>query len=202
MKAKPNFAAINTTAFRLALVTPGLLAVLVACAATGSQPESAQVKPHNAPSAKTSEFPATATGQSRTTSANETLTDNWAKARAVYLRSLDYAKIEQQDNPRDQYLVKSNLIESRYHIKDSENALYVEHNLPKALQELRAAEKQYNQALSTAPAKHRDPLTNTKSDLDALLEQEESLTHNCCRYPPRDAYTTIEASIENLLSRL
>ena len=128
--------------------------------------------------------------------------DRWAKARAVYLRSLDYAKIDRQDNPRNQYIVKSNLIESRYHIKDSAEALYIEHDLRKAVQELRAAVQQYHQAISAAPADKADRLTPTETDLESLLKQEETLTHYCCEYPPREAYLSLETKIEKLLTKL
>jgi hypothetical protein len=127
-------------------------------------------------------------------------TDNWAKARAVYLRSLDYEQIDLQKNSNDQYFVKSNLVESRYHIKDSADALYIEHNARKARQELREAVQQYSNAITKAPANMKDKLIRIKNDLESLLKEEKKLITCTCRPPRREAYSTIESEIESLLT--
>jgi hypothetical protein len=126
--------------------------------------------------------------------------DNWAKARAVYLRSLDYEQIELQKNSSDDYFVKSNLVESRYHLKDSADALYIEHNVPKARQELREAVQQYNNAIAKAPANMKDKLIHIKNDLESLLKEEKKLVACTCRPPRHEAYSTIESEIESLLT--
>lgn len=126
--------------------------------------------------------------------------DNWAKARAVYLRSLDYEQIELQKNSSDEYFVKSNLVESRYHIKDSADALYIEHNSRKARQELREAIQQYNNAIAKAPANMKDKLIRIKNDLESLLKKEKKLITCNCRLPRHEAYSTIESEIESLLT--
>ena len=181
---------------RLALIAASLLFTLASCSTVEPEKSANNTDQLSAPTSPT------VMQESTVSPAIDKTMDSWAKARAVYLRSLDYAKIDQQDNPPTQYSVKSNLIESRYHLKDSADALYIEHDLRKAVQELRAAVKQYHQAISAAPADKADILTPTKTDLESLLKQEEMLSPNCCEHPTREAYFTLETKIEKLLTKL
>lgn len=126
--------------------------------------------------------------------------DDWQKARAVYLRSLDYARIDQQNNGHEEYLLKSNLVESRYHIKTSESAMYVEHDFPKALQELRLAEQRFIQAIKKANPEELIALRQTKPALDELLQQAKLSSAHDCIYPQFSSYQVTEEKIEELLA--
>jgi hypothetical protein len=128
--------------------------------------------------------------------------DNWEKARAAYLRTLDYAAIDQQNNDHSNYLVKSDLVESRYHIKTSDAAMYVERDYRKALHELQEAEKNFGQAIKTAGSHELQPLDNTKTNLDDLLTQAQLSAQHDCAYPRPSNYHQVEAQIENLLKTL
>lgn len=128
--------------------------------------------------------------------------DDWEKARAAYLRTLDYEKIEQQNDKRDEYLLKSNLVESRYHIKTSDAAMFVEHDYRKALHELQAAEQRLIQAVKMASSKELPGLDNTKSDVDQLLTQAKLSAHDGCEYVNPQDYHQVEARLEHLLGSL
>lgn len=128
--------------------------------------------------------------------------DDWEKARAAYLRTLDYAAIDQQDNDHSNYLVKSDLVESRYHIKTSDAAMYVERDYRKALHELQEAEQKFDQAIKTAGSDELQPLDNTKTNLDDLLTQAQLSAQHDYAYPRPSNYHQVEAQIENLLKTL
>lgn len=128
--------------------------------------------------------------------------DEWEKARAAYLRDLDYAEVFQQNNDHDEYLLKSDLIESRYHIKTAETAMNVEKNSPKALKELQLAEKRFNQAIQLANPDESKELKATKPNLDNLLKTARLSMEHSCAYPQSSRYQKIAATIENLLIAL
>ncbi len=128
--------------------------------------------------------------------------DEWEKARATYLRTLDYSQIDQQTNDRDEYLLKSDLIESRYHIKTSETAMYVEQDFRKALAELRVAEHRFNQAVKLASPAELNDLEATKPNLDDLLKKAVLSMEHGCVYPQSSRYHQVEAKLENLLVKL
>lgn len=130
-------------------------------------------------------------------------TDQWEKARAAYLRDLDYAKIFQQHNSHDEYMLKSDLIESRYNIKAAETAMEEEKNFPKALSDLQLAEHDYRQAIRLANHREAKDLQATEPYLDDLQESAQmSLHHHHCVYPNSTRYREVEGKIENLLIAL
>jgi hypothetical protein len=128
--------------------------------------------------------------------------DDWEKARAAYLRTLDYAQVEQQSNATDEYLVKTNLIESRFHVKTSETAMYVEHDYQKALRELQVAEQRFVQAVKITHLDELQELDDTKPNLDYLLTQAKWSVDHGCVYSQSYRYHQVEASIEDLLAKL
>ena len=128
--------------------------------------------------------------------------DNWEKARTAYLRTLDYEQVEQQSNTTDEYLVKTNLIESRYHVKRSETAMYVEHDYQKALQELQVAVQRFAQATKIANTDELQELDDTKPNLDYLLTQAELSVDHGCVNSQSNRYHQVEARIEDLLATL
>ncbi|MCG6969416.1 MAG: hypothetical protein LJE85_06585 [Gammaproteobacteria bacterium] len=128
--------------------------------------------------------------------------DEWQKARAAYLRTLDYAQIEQQNTAPQDYLLKSNLIESRYHIKTSETAMYVEHDYRKALQELKVAEQQFVRAIKMASSAELNKLDATKPNMDSLLVQAKLSVKHDSVYPEPNGYRQVETQIEKLIATL
>ena len=128
--------------------------------------------------------------------------DDWEKARATYLRTLDYALISQQNNDHAEYLLKSNLIESRYAIRNAETALYVEHDYKKAFEELREANRHFNEAIKMANADELKDLEATKVKVDYLLKQTKLSADNGCVYLQSKFYDRTEAKIEDLVVNL
>ena len=188
------------------VIVMGLLFALVSCSTLNSANSDNTVADRAAATIADNN---TAKSQGMDNTANKTIDnkidktmDSWEKAHALYLRTLDYAQIDQQGNSRNEYLVKSNLIESRYHIEDSETDLFVEHNLPKALQELRTAARRYYQAMSMARPQELNALKDTKSDLDSLLKQADLVSRYCCEYPQREDFQVVETEIKKLLVKL
>lgn len=134
-------------------------------------------------------------------------TDEWEKARAVYLRTLDYAEIEQQNNDHEEYLLKRDLIESRYHIETAETAMYVEADFPKGLAELQLADRYFNQAIQIANPDELEDLKAIRQSFDDLHKQSRLSAEHKCIYPESVnsqsvRYHAIEAQIENLLAAL
>jgi hypothetical protein len=127
---------------------------------------------------------------------------DWEKARAAYLRSLDYELIQQQNNDHDKYLLKSYLVESRYHLTNAENATVEEQNYQKALGEMRQAEQNFKQAIIAANTSELDKLEVTESNLEGLLKNAESNTKYGCSLPQSIQYHQIEEKIEDLITTL
>ena len=132
----------------------------------------------------------------------DTIKDVWEKQRAAYLRSLDYEKIDQQKNTSNAYVIKADIIDSRYHIENSEADLRVEHNVRSALRELRSAKQLFDRAISRANTNELPDLENSKSMLDDLIKQTELASQNKCDYPTIGNYQLVEATLENLLATL
>lgn len=128
--------------------------------------------------------------------------DDWEKSRATYLRILDYAQIEQQENVNNKYKLKSNLVESRYHIKNAEAAMFVEQDIHKALVELRAAKLRFNKAIKMADADKLKEMEAIKSNLDNLLENAKSSVVQDGTSSQAARYHQVEVNIENLLTSL
>lgn len=129
-------------------------------------------------------------------------TDEWEKARAAYLRDLDYAEIFRQNNKRNDVKLKSDLIESRYQIESAETAMYEEQDIPKALTDLQRAEQRFQQAIRLAGKEETKELKSTKWNLDNLQKSAQlSMAHSCV-YPYSTGYHEIEARIESLLITL
>ena len=129
-------------------------------------------------------------------------TENWAKERSNYLRSLDYEKIARQGDRGRQYMLKANLIESRYDIKNSEIALYDDHDMRTAMMDLRDALKRYKHAARLASQKELPALGNTEQHLETLVKRTGKYARCCCENPDPGRYHNVEASIETLLARL
>ena len=116
---------------------------------------------------------------------------DWEKARAAYLRDLDYENIEQQNNNHNEYLLKSYLVESRYHIKNAEYATVMEQDYQKALAEMRQAEQRYKQATIAANSAELDKLEVTEPNLDGLLKNAVQNMKNGCWHPQFFIYKVI-----------
>lgn len=129
-------------------------------------------------------------------------TDTWEKQRVNYLRSLDYQKIEHQDNPHKQYMLKANLVESRYDLKNSEIAMYQEHDFRTAMLDLQDALQRYKHAVTLANQKELNQLGLTEQHLESLIKHTDKNMRCSCENPDPDRYHIIEASIETLLARL
>jgi len=128
--------------------------------------------------------------------------DDWEKSRANYLRSLDYAQVEQQNNDLNDYLLKTNLIETRYHVKDSETAMYVEKDYLAALDELRQAEHRFDEAIKMARKGELVNLKAEKPDLDKLLKKAQSAVEHKCICTQPAGYHEVEARLETLITSL
>lgn len=132
------------------------------------------------------------------------VTDDWEKQRAIYLRSLDYAQIERQADQHDidhnDYLLKGNLIESRYQIKDAEAAMYIEHDYPKALAELQTAKQRFDQAMKDATPLEANELEAAESNLDDLIKTAQLAVKWDRTYPQASRYRQVEANIEDLIA--
>jgi hypothetical protein len=128
--------------------------------------------------------------------------DIWAKQHAAYLRTLDFAQIDQQKNIPAVYSLKTDIIDSRYHIRNSETDLTVEHNARSALRELRSAKQLFDRAVANANGKERPLLDDPKTMLDDLIKQTELSMQNKCDSPGQDDYHLLELKLENLLAAL
>jgi len=129
-------------------------------------------------------------------------TDTWEKQRVNYLRSLDYQKIEHQNIPHQQYMLEANLVESRYDLKNSEIALYQDHDLRTAMLDLRDALRRYKHAVALANQKELNRLGLTEQHLESLIKNTDKNMRCSCENPDPGRYHNIETSIETLLARL
>jgi hypothetical protein len=191
-----------STATSIIAIALGVLFLYTACSTFISR-QTSQPSQDKTPMAKATAIQESATvaETGRSPSVDKAM-DDWEKARAAYLRTLDYEKIEQQNDKHDEYLLKSNLVESRYHIKTSDAAMFVEHDYRKALHELQAAEQRLIQAIKMASSKELPGLDNTKSDVDQLLTQAKLSAHDGCEYANPHGYHQVEARLEHLLGSL
>lgn len=133
---------------------------------------------------------------------NDKYIANWAKQRADYLRSLDYQTIEQQNNSHQEYLLKTNLIESRYQLENSEIALDDDHDTHTALADLRSALEHYQRAARLANYKERIYMDIPGHKLQSLTKRTGMQSQCSCDSTNPHSYHTIEASIEHLLVEL
>jgi hypothetical protein len=132
----------------------------------------------------------------------DTEEDIWEKQRAAYLRSLDFAKIDQQKTKPSVYNIKAVIVNSRYHIGNSETDLIVAHNAQNALQELQSAKQSFTRAIRNAPPKDVHALDNSKSMLDDLIKRTRLSMKNKSDAPSQADYRLLEARLENLLATL
>lgn len=128
--------------------------------------------------------------------------DEWENARAAYIRDLDYAEIFHQNNNHHEYLLKSDLIESRYDLASAETAMDEEKNFPKARTDFRLAEQRMQQAIQLANPHESKDLVATKSNLDSLQQSANLAMDHSCTYPYTDRYRKVEGNIEHLLMAL
>lgn len=135
-------------------------------------------------------------------SANDNSISHWAKERLNYLRSLDYAKIAQQNNPQKKYMLKASLIESRYDLKNAEIALYDDRDNRTAMIDLKDALQRYKHAAKLADTKELPTLGNTEQRLEALVKSSDQQVRCRCDSTKPVRYHRIEAKIENLLATL
>jgi hypothetical protein len=181
-----------------------MLFTLTACSTLSSAREASQEKipvtvaPIESTAGQATPFP----NDAAQSPAGDQVMDDWEKAHAVYLRTLDYEQIDQQNNGSDKYLIKTNLIESRYHVKNSETAMYVEHDYQTALQELQLAKQRIVRAIQIANSDELQKLDDTKSNLDYLLTQAKSSVDHGVTYPKTYRYHRVETQIENSLASL
>ena len=132
----------------------------------------------------------------------DTTQDTWAKQHAAYLRTLDFAKIDRQKNIPATYSIKTEIINSRYYIRNSETDLTVDHNVRSALRELRSAKQLFDRAIANASSKEVHLLDKSKSMLDALIKQTELSMQNKCDSPDHQDYHLLEGKLETLLAAL
>jgi hypothetical protein len=132
----------------------------------------------------------------------DTVQDAWEKQHAAFLRSLDFATIDQQKNAAAVYTIKTDIINSRYHIRNSETNLTVEHNVRSALRELRWAKQSFARAVSNAAPKELHTLDNPQSMLNDLIKRMELSMQNKCDAPDHADYRLLEAKLEDLLATL
>jgi len=128
--------------------------------------------------------------------------DTWAKQHAAYLRTLDFAEIDRQKNVPAVYSIKTDIIDSRYHIKNSETDLTVDHDVQSALRELRSAKQLFDRAVENANSRELHLLDNSKSMLQDLIKQTELSMQNKCDSPGHSEYHLLEGNLESLLAAL
>lgn len=138
----------------------------------------------------------------KTSSAIDKNTEHWEKERLNYLRSLDYQKIALQNNPQKQYMLKANLVESRFDIKSSELALYQDDDLRSAMLDLNDALKHYKHAAKLANQKELPKLGNTERSIESLINNTDKNMRCSCEHPRPSQYHKIEANLETLLAKL
>lgn len=128
--------------------------------------------------------------------------DEWEHARAAYIRDLDYAEIFHQHNDHQAYLVKSDLIESRYDLASAETAMDEEKNFPKARTDFQLAEQRLKQAIRLANPSESKDIKATEINLDNLEKSASLAMDHSCAYPYTDRYRKVEGKIEHLLMAL
>ena len=127
---------------------------------------------------------------------------DWAKERAEYLRSLDYQKIDDQQNTPANNSIKSNLVNTRFYLDYAERLLYVDGDIQGAKNEINHAVQAYKKALDTAGNKETGEMLMVKSELRSLAENTQRVQPSYCDYPPRPHFNRVENEIEDLLTKL
>jgi hypothetical protein len=180
--------------FEVVAVTFGLLFFVVSCA---THAPAARVSSQVGEASRGNEPPAVPAANKV-----DTIQDAWAKQRAAYLRSLDFEKVDLQKNHSATYTIKSDIIDSRYHIRNSETDLTVDHNRRSALRELRLAKQSFERAVTNANSKELHLLGGSKSMLNDLIKQSELSMQNKCDTPDHSDYHLLEGKLEDLLATL
>jgi len=127
---------------------------------------------------------------------------DWAKERSEYLRSLDYEKIDRQANSPTEYSIKSNLVNTRFHLDYAERLLYVDGNISGAKVEINHAIKEYKKALAAAGENKSEEMKTVKNELRFLASKTRRVQPSYCDCPPRPRFRQVEDEIEELLVEL
>lgn len=176
-------------------VMAGIALFAVACASVTPSAKYASQSPNDN---SNSESPPATTTDSHV----DVVQDAWAKQHAAYLRSLDFATIDTQKNVPAAYTIKSDIIDTRYHVRNSETDLTVDHDVRSALRELRSAKHLFDRAEANADKKELNLLGDSKSALDNLIKQTELSMQSKCDSPGRSDYQLLERKLETLLVSL
>ena len=127
----------------------------------------------------------------------------WQFARAVYLRDLDYENINTHYPKVDDYEVKSDLIDSKYHLALAEAEVSQANDMATGQSELQVAQCYVNRALTSADKNELSQLKDIKNDLVRISKSPQQNLNYCDdKQAALTRFHNIEAEVGSLLSNL
>lgn len=113
------------------------------------------------------------------TEATQDNTLNWQFARAVYLRDLDYENLNAHYPKVDDYKVKRDLIESKYHLALAEAEVTEANDMATGQSELQVAQCYVNRALINAGNNDLSQLKVVKNELNGISKSPQQDLNYC-----------------------
>jgi len=104
---------------------------------------------------------------------------NWQQARAEYLRSLDYEKLNSHYPMADDYNAKRDLIEAKYHMALAESEINEADDMSTGQSELKVASCYIDKAMANTDSDDQHQIRKVKSDLNKLSLYPQKDLHYC-----------------------